>query len=487
MFLGLDLGTTNIKALVADERGRALGQASCAVQLFDAGQGGIEQDIEEIWQATVSAIREATREVKAGGISAVGVSSQGGALQMVDSEGKPVGRVISWLDPRGRPYSNALTTELGEGWFAERIKHRGAGLAIGQLLRLRQAAPASLAAPNRVGFVGDQIVQRLCGRAAHDGTSASLTLLYDPASRAYAPEVLERLGVRAEQLPPLVQPRAASGGVCPDVARATGLPAGIPVSPAVHDQYAAALGTGAVRPGTVMLGAGTAWVLLAVTEQLPAPITPNAFVCHHVVEGLHGHMASLVNGGSAVKWALELVGQAGASSVQIEELLAGAPAGSEGVRCCPFLASARPAGLDAGIKGQLTGLQLSHRPPHVLRAVVEGLVFELNRHLRMQRAGGIRADKLVIAGAAAASRVTSQVIADVTGLSLTCFSEGAGSALGAAILARGLLEPGRSLAELACEMAAPAREVRPGPNAAFYAERFEEYLHVLQMIPMPAS
>ncbi len=487
MLLGLDLGTTNIKALVADDVGHTLGQASCPVQLFHVNDGGVEQDIEEIWKATVSAIQQATRALKAGDIGAVGVSSQGGALQMLDGHGKPLGRVVSWLDPRGRRYSEALTTELGEDWFAQHIKHRGAGVAIGQLLRLRQETPGWLAAPNRVGFVGDEIVRRLCGHAAHDGTSASLTLLYDPATRAYDPDLLQRLGICAQQLPKLLQPRLASGGISPEVARATGLRTGIPVSPAIHDQYAAALGTGAVQPGTVMIGAGTAWVLLAVSERLAEPVTPNAFVCHHVVEGLHGQIVSLVNGGSALAWALDLVGQPGDSAAQTEALLASASAGSDGLRCWPFLASAPVAGLAPGTKGRLTGLQLSHRPAHVVRATVEGLAFELNRHLLLERSGGIPVDRLVMAGSAAASRVTSQIMADVTGLPLTCYSEGAGSSLGAAILARGLLEPGRSLAELARNMGKPAAQVRPGPDVGLYSSRFEEYLRELPLAAIGTS
>src|SRR5712675_3064547 len=113
MFLGIDLGTTNVKALVTSESGEALGAGASAVQLFHLEDGGVEQDIEEIWAATVAAIRQATSGVKAAEIRAIGVSSQSGALQVLDAERKPVGRVISWLDQRGRPFNDALTTELG--------------------------------------------------------------------------------------------------------------------------------------------------------------------------------------------------------------------------------------------------------------------------------------------------------------------------------------------------------------------------------------
>jgi L-xylulokinase len=111
----------------------------------------------------------------------------------------------------------------------------------------------------------------------------------------------------------------------------------------------------------------------------------------------------------------------------------------------------------------------------VVRAVVEGLAFELKRHLLFLERGGIPVQRLVIGGATAASRVTTQIIADVTGLPLACFGLGAGSVLGAAMLARGLVEAGRSLADLSQAMLPVSRVVQPGAEAEFYAGRFQQY------------
>jgi sugar (pentulose or hexulose) kinase len=479
MLLGLDLGTSNVKALVTSASGEMLGQGSAPVRLFHVPHGGVEQDLEEIWAATLSAIQQALRAVNPAAILAVGVSSQGGALQLLDLQGRPRSRVISWLDQRGEPHDSALTAALGQSWFTERIGHGGAAVAIGQLLRLRQEVPGCLAPPNRVGFVGDCIVARLCGRAAHDGTSCGLTLLYNPTLRRYDPDVLRHLGVEEAQLPDLLSPRTAAGGVSTELSRGTGLPEGIPVSAAIHDQYTAALGTGAVRPGVTMLGAGTAWVLLAVSGRPAQLVNPDGFLNHHVVEGLYGQIVSLVNGGSALAWVSELLGVA--DSAEIDRLLESAPAGSNELLFWPFLAPTAAAGLAPGTRGRFSGLQLSHGRAEVARAVVEGLAFELKRHLQFFERAGIPIEKLVIGGSAAASRVTPQLLADVTDLPFACLGAGTGSLLGAAIIARGLLEPRRSLADLADEMLPPARHVPPGPDARAYAQRFPEYLKFLPM------
>ncbi len=482
MLLGLDLGTTNVKALVTSTSGQVLGQGSSPVRLFHVESGRVEQDLEEIWTATLSAIRQAVRPVNPRDIRCMGVSSQGGALQLLDGQRSPTGRIISWLDQRGRPNDAALTTELGQEWFAQRIGHGGAGVAIGQLARLRGEAPSSLAPPNRIGFVGDCIVARLCGHAAHDGTSCGLTLLYNPATFSYDPDVLARLQIGSEQLPDLISPRTVAGGLLEEVSRLTGLRAGIPVSAAIHDQYTAALGTGAVRAGTTMLGAGTAWVLLAVHGHPAQAVSPGAFVNRHVVQGLYGQIVSLVNGGSALAWASELMGLGAKAVGEVELLLDSAPAGSEGLCFWPFLAPVGAAGLAPGKRGCLSGLRLAHGRAHLLRAVVEGLGFELKRHLLLFQKAGIPVEKLTMGGTAAASQITPQILADITGLPLACQGADAGSLLGACIIARGLQEPHRSLADLAEEMVPSPRRVEPGKDMQIYPARFHEYMAALESV-----
>jgi len=466
MLLGIDLGTTNIKALVTDLAGRRLGEGTCAVRLFDLGDGGVEQDLEEIWQAALSAIRQAVAPVVAAEIQAVGVSSQGGALQMIDPQARPLGRVVSWLDQRGRPFDDALTAELGPQWFARRIGHARSGLAIGQLLRLRRQAPALVAPPNRIGFVGDLFVQRLCGEAGHDGTSCGLTCLYNPAQRDYDRDILERLRVTADQLPALISPRQSRGGLSPTLARQTGLRAGTPVSAAIHDQYAAALATGGVEPGTAVIGTGTAWVLLAVSDSPTRPVTDGAFVCHHVVEGLWGQIISLSYAGSLLARALERSGLEAQNAAELDRVLESAPPGSGGLQC--RLSGPGAAHLGAGAIERLLEAQRTHSPGQVVRAVLEGLAYELKRHIDLLRQTGLPLGQLLLSGRAAASRVTAQLLAAVTGLPLACADNCGGSPLGAAILARGLLEPARSLASLSREMIPAARRVEAGALAACY-------------------
>lgn len=474
MLLGLDLGTTNIKALVVREDGSIASQGSAPVQFIHTPDGGVEQDIEEIWRSTQGAIRETGRSCDLADVRAIGISSQGGAIQIRDEHGNPVGPVISWMDSRGQPFDAQLTGEFGQGWFADHVGHPGAAVAVGQTLRLRSKDARLLAWPNRLGFVGDNIVHRLTGRAAHDCSSLSLGTLYNPSTHQADAELLARLNLRPEQLPDLLPARLSVGPLRPVIARQLGLAPGIPVSPAVHDQYAAALGCGAIRVGDVMFGAGTAWVLLAAADRLMRPVGPVAWVCDHIVPKRWGQLVSLVVGGSVFKWALDMTRTAGESGEEIDDLLESVPSGSEGLRLYPFMDGlGMPNRLPAGL---IDHVRLVHGPAHLLRAAAEGLCFELARQLQWLNATGCPTQRLIMCGGVTRTRVTPQIVADVTGRPVAIPAQPETSAFGAAILARALLEPETPLEQLADSMAPTRRTLQPGPNAATYKPLLADYI-----------
>ena len=239
MFLGLDLGTTNVKVVVVDHDGSLVSQGTAPVDRTTTPDGGVEQDIDQIWDAACQAIREAVANVDAAKIQAVGISSQGGAMQLLDGDEKPIGRVISWLDERGRPFDRQIEAQWGESYLVE---HTGSNLSttsLGQLLRLQEQSPKVLEASAGIGYVGDLIVKKLCGRRGHDGTNLSLAMLYNPSLGQADPDLLRRLKIDGKRLPDLLRATETAGPLQADAAAATGLPEGIPVSPAIHDQYAA--------------------------------------------------------------------------------------------------------------------------------------------------------------------------------------------------------------------------------------------------------
>jgi len=482
VFLGVDLGTTNVKAQIVEADGRIVSSGSAPVRIDYSADGAAEQDIEDIWGATAAAITRAASGGQGARVRAVGLSSQGGAIQILDAAERPVGRVIGWQDSRGGPWDLSLTERLGREWFIRHVGFAKSESAIGQVLRLR--AQGGLPDEFRLGWVGDVVAGRLCGRRAHDATSLSEARLLNPAEGIEDTEVLAILGMRRDRLPALLDAGQPAGVLLPDVARTFGLSPGIPVGPAVHDQYAAATGCGAVRSGDTMLGAGTAWVLLAVTDHIDAPVGDVAVVGRHPVPGLFGQMLSMVNGGSCLSWAVRTLNLGDLRVAEMDALMETVPSGSAGLRFRPLLSEMGGGGLPPETAGRLEGLRLGHAPAHIVRALVEGLACELGRYLAMLAKGGVRVERFIMCGKAAESVVTPRIIADTTGLPVDCATLPETSSLGAAMLARKLVEPARGLVELSDVMKPPMQRVQPGQGREEAARRLEEYLAALNSVPV---
>jgi xylulokinase len=379
------------------------------------------------------------------------------------------------MDGRGRPFDQSFMDELGEEFFVEHVGCRSCLITPGQILRLRQQAPETMRRTAAIGYVGDVIVGRLCGRRAHDPTSLSIAFLYNPSLGRADPELVRRLGLTEEMLPELLPADRPAGRLLAHAAEATGLPEGIPVSPAVHDQYTASLGVGAVREGDVSLGTGTAWAMIVHSSRLAHPVTRQAIVCQHPVRGLFGQMLSMVNGGSTIEWIARVTGRTPSCS-EVDAAMESVPPGSDGLVFWPHLVCLAGTDAPAQAGGRIAGITLAHGPDHLLRAAVEGLACELARYLHALADGGHRPSRVLVSGGAASSRVTPQIIADVTGRPVAAVTEPAVSALGAAVLARARVVPGRELGELAERLASTSRRFSPGPDVPTYQRLLERFL-----------
>ena len=454
MYLGIDLGTTNVKAIVMDPEGKVLGTGASPVKVNYIGPDGVEQDIENIWNSLLAAIHAVGAQCDLKTVRAVGVSSQGAAIQLSDTDGTPVGPVISWMDKRGDALGQRLEFDLGTQWFMERVGH--GRCCFGSKLRL---IDEGLLVPGRaISYVGDMVVSRLCGRRAHDASSLSICGIYNPALRKADPDCLRLMHLNESTLPELVSPLEPAGALLSAIARDTGLKSGIPVSIAVHDQYAASLGAGAVMPGDTLFGGGTAWVLLVTVDALAPPVAPSAWVCNHLIPDRWGQLASLVIGGSVFELARKVTGTLDRSLSEIEAWMDTVPSGCDGLRV-----SLGPGKMDCsefGFDGaDIAGLHFNHSSAHLLRAVIEGLTRSLAHNAQLFADAGAPIARIHATGGAARSRVTAGTIATTLQVPVECI-EGEISARGAAMLACALAE-GYSLLDIANHMMAPRCAIVP--------------------------
>lgn len=475
LLLGIDVGTTNCKAVLFDLDGRPRAAGRVATPCHFPRPNWAEFDAEELWRAVVAATRQALGQVAAPHVRAAAVASMGESGVLVDAGGRPLGPIIAWHDSRTIPLQRRWAEQVGAGpTFA------ACGLAPDpifgafKLMWLRDHAPAAYAAAARWLHVADYIAFRLCGAQATDYSLASRTMLFDIARRRWSGELIDRAAIRPDLLPELVPSGTLLGGVGAAAAEATGLEVGTPVASGGHDHVCAAFAAGVNAPGACLDSIGTAEAVFLPLDapRLTEPVrqTGMAFGAH-VARDRYYALDGLWTSGAAVEWAARALLPALASEeayARMQSAAAQAPAGSLGVYFLPRLA--------AGDRGAFVGLTAGADTGALIRAVYEGLCYEWRRYLEaMTGALELLPTAIGATGGGTRSELWMQIKADVLGQPVRVLEVDESVALGAALLA------GLAAGVFADERAATATSARVGrvvaPDAAraeFYERRYRE-------------
>lgn len=478
--LGLDLGTSSLKAVLTDGRGAVLDVASRPYPLARPRPGWVEQAPEDWWAALVALLAD----LRAHGhtlddLAAVGFSGQMHGLVLLDAHGEPLGPCALWADSR----CFAETQELAERFGADRLA-RIAGsrpytsATAPKLLWTRRHEPERLQAAAHVLLPKDYLRWRMTGTLATDVTDASGTLLLDVTTRAWSDELLDALEIPRDLLPAVYESSAVTGTLTPEVARALGLRAGLPVVAGAGDAEAAAIGQGLIGgpmdAGLGLATLGTAGQFFAVTETPEiAPDGALQTLCH-AAPGRWHVMRCILAGASTLDWLAGLLAPEGERGLILAELLAGAEAtapGAGGLLFLPHLNGVRSPEADARIAGAYVGLRPETAPAALARATIEGVALAIREGLDAARALGLNVARMRLAGGANRYAPWARVQADVYGLPVERGETDDASALGAALLAgdgAGLLPLAESSARLA---ETQAEVLTPDPAAAAMYDR----------------
>lgn len=330
MYVGIDVGTSTVKAAAFDDSGRELAVAARPVELSMHG-GFVEQDMDEVYGAVVAVLDELTAGVD-GTVELAGLTGQGDGVWLVDGEGRPVRAAASWMDGRAH---ELLDQWLADGTFETVFRRTGSAMFPGcpgpLLAWLAAHEPRSLDAAATALYCKDMVFQRLTGaRATTDVSDASMPFL-DPRTRSYDNGVVELLGLtrRRGLLAPVADPVATAE------TRGEGLPAGTRIANGPYDLPACALGAGVTEPGDGLLIVGTCLASLVATTELDLSGEPAGL---YISLDRPGHwlraMPAMV-GTAALDWVLSTTG---VRHEEVDALLAATPPGANGVRVLPYFA-----------------------------------------------------------------------------------------------------------------------------------------------------
>lgn len=434
--IGIDLGTSGVKALLVDRAGGLRGEASRSYPLYREQPGFSEQEPEDWVTAVIEALGEL---VSAAGIDAalikgISFSGQMHGLVLVDREGKPLRRAILWNDTRTTAQCRQIEERLGERLLDLARNRALEGFTLPKLLWVQQHEPELLARAATFVLPKDYVRFRLGGTLAIDYSDAAGTLLLDVAGRRWSGELAAAFGLPAALLPPLLASEDFDGTLRADMAAKTGLSPEVRLYAGGADNACGAIGAGILVPGQTMCSIGTSGVILSYEANGEANYGGKLHMFNHGKRDAYYAMGVTLAAGDSLSW----FRQAFAPSMTFDELLAlldETEAGADGLLFAPYVSGERTPHADALIRASFVGLDAAHGLPHLTRAVVEGITFSLRESLDLLRGFGHAIDGIVSIGGGARSERWLQMQADLFGVHVHRLDSEQGPALGAAMLA----------------------------------------------------
>ncbi len=451
-YIGLDLGTSGLRALLVDADGVALGSAEAACSVSHPQAGWAEQDPADWIAACEAAFAELRAAQPEGFAAARGIAAAGhmhGAV-LLDAQDRVLRPCILWNDTRS--YAEAADLDA----IAEVRALSGnivfPGFTAPKLKWVAAHEPDVFAQVAKVLLPKDYLNLWLCGSHVGDMSDAAGTSWLDVAKRDWSDALLGHGGMRRDQMPGLVEGSAKAGLIRPELAESLGLPQGVVIAGGGGDNAVAACGVGALQEGDGFVSLGTSGVLLAARDRFaPMPETAVHSFCHAVPDRWY-QMGVILAATDSLNWLSRQVGQtpadlAGALPDQIDT--------PGRVRFLPYLSGERTPHNDSAVRGAFLNLDISGGPADLTRAVMEGVAFALRDSLEALKATGARLDRLLAIGGGMQSPYWIELCATVLNLPLDVPARGEfGAAMGAARLA------------LCAATGADPEEIMSGPEIA---------------------
>jgi xylulokinase len=484
--MGIDLGTTGCKAVVFDEGGRLRAAAYREYPLHFPRTGWIELDSERVIASAKEVVREAAAKVKGDPVRALAVASQGEAVTPVDRDGRYLHRGVVTFDARTAPLVK---------WWEQRIPRRRlfgiSGMPLhgmysaSKILWWKQQRKDVFARAAGFYCYEDLLFHAMGLEPAIDHSLAARTMLLDLKTGQWSPELCRIAGIDPSKLARPLPSGTAVGTLGAKAAKDFGLPPGVVAVTGGHDQPCGALGAGVVDDGVGMYATGTVECITpAFRKRITDPkLLESNIACYpHVVPGLWVALTFNFTGGSLLKWfrdtfaASEKAEAARRGRDVYEILLKDLPKDPTSLYVLPHFTSTGTPHFDTESKGVIAGLRLSTTRPEIVKAVLEGVTYEMALNARVLADCGADIRSFRAIGGGAKSPLWMQIKADLLGKPVHAMRVSEAVCLGAALLAGSAVGRYRSAREAALGLAQVEKTYRPDARRArIYRERFARY------------
>jgi xylulokinase len=445
LLLGIDVGTSSVKAVLLDLRGNLCAVCQAEYPLHHIRPAWVEQEPEDWWRATCQAVREALAKVPRASERVLGlaVSSQAPTLLPLDRSGRPLRPAMIWMDRRAESEAARLAELLGADEIHRITGNRpDAFYVAARLLWLRNHEPEVLRRTSQFVQVNGFVNYRLTGRLAMDPAHAVLLQMRNYATGEWSQPLCSACGVEPAQFPEVIESHRVQGEVTVEAADATGLLPGTPVMAGTVDSASAALEVGVVEPGIAAEMTGTSTVVIIPNDR--GFTAPALIAMPHALPGIHLLLGAMVSSGGCLRWFRDQLGQLEVQAATeqradafdlLTQQAAEVPPGSEGVVFLPYMMGERSPLWHTNARGVFFGLSLATRKAALTRSILEGAAFALRHNVEVAVRAGAEVREMRSVGGCSRSDLWNQIKADVLGLPLLLPRTSVGSPFGAAILA----------------------------------------------------
>lgn len=434
--LGIDLGTSSLKAVVMDERGNLISQAARSYQFSSPRNGYAEQEVEIWWEACKSSIREAISGLKYKGSSVMAVSFSGQMHGLVafDQDNKVIRPAILHCDARSSSQVEGMKELMGKEFIIHKIKNPiYTGFLLPSLLWMREKEPKNFIRIKRVSLPKDYLKYMLCGELCTDYSDGSATLAFDIDQLVWSKEVLEKVDIPDSFFPNCTDTYAVAGRITGWAAKETGLTEGTLVVNGGADQVMQGIGNGVTQLGTATVNIGTSGqVCFQSKEAVENPALCTNTFCGYE-KGRWIVMGATMSAGLSLHW-LNRILQEQDYKFMNEKVTQVKP-GSGGLLFLPYLNGERTPHVNPNLSSMFLGMNVKTGRYELIRSVMEGVSYSLMQCIEVCSQLGLKADTLVASGGGARSKTWLQLQADIYNIPIKTVKKAEQAGVGAAITA----------------------------------------------------
>ncbi len=491
-YLGIDIGSGSCKAVVFDQNGQQMAMAHREYNVIFSDDGGAELDSEEVIEKCFEVIKACAGQLEPNSIGGIGISSQGEAFTAVGESGDMLCHAMISSDVRSESFVQSWTKQFGEEKLYQITGHTSHPMfTVFKLLWLKENKPDVWKKTKKFLCFEDLLQYKLGLDPAIGYSLAGRTMMFDVRRHAWSNEILQSVGISPDQMAKPLPSGTVVGNIDLEISQKLGLADHTFVVSGGHDQPCGALGAGAAKPGMAMYATGT---VECITPAFASPIFSddlrkhNICTYHHAVSGLFATVAFSLTGGNILKWfrdefGFQEVAEAELKGVDAYKLLLDAAGDKPSdLLALPYFTPSGTPYFDTNTKGAILGLRLSTTRGELIRALLEGVAFEMRLNIEILKKSGCEISELRAIGGGAKSEIWTQLKADVTGKKITVLNVTEAGCLGVAMLACAS-KTGVPIQEIAESWVRPISTVSPKPeNKSWYDDQFRKYQNLYSVI-----